>query len=105
MPKSVESESDDPQRVHYFPAAPVSLKGQLNRSRWQQECKGLSFLCTSNSHMKENNLFIRPLKSRSELTDVWEKNTTCRIEAVKRCLTTANSSAVAQTPARPRFRV
>lgn len=82
MPKSTESEGDSSTRS-LFPATPVSLKGQLNRSRWQQECKGLCFLCTSNSHMKENNLFIRALKSRSKLTDVWEKNTTCRGETVK----------------------
>lgn len=62
MPKPAESEFNYPQHVHYFPAAPVSSNKRLSRTRWQQKCKGLSFLRTSDSHMKENNLFIRPLK-------------------------------------------
>lgn len=67
MPKAVKSEGDCPRyfshHVHYFPAAPVSPNKRPNRSRWPQEHKGRSFFFhTSNSRMKESNLFIRPLK-------------------------------------------
>lgn len=62
MPKPAESQFNYPQHVHYFPVAPVSSNKRLSRSRWQQKHKGLSFLLTRDSRMKENNLFIRPLK-------------------------------------------
>lgn len=88
MPKAVKSEGDCPRyfshHVHYFPAAPVSPNKQPNRSRWPQEHKGPSFffLYQQFTHEGEQSVY-QAFKTRTELTDVWEKNTTCEREAVK----------------------